>query len=178
MSKTISTPSLNHNIDRNPSISKSSESNFVLGLSTTFFTAGIIGSLWYTKRKAKPLSTEIFSTSNQLGINSGYRIATLYSFQALAIGTILCVSVSGLCAIGIGTLLGVSNLREFHGKMKDLVPYYVPSLRKTLKNSEKIKLSNSEQDDWKILQDEWEKHLLEKKLKEIQNPPPKKWWQK
>ncbi|RHZ88422.1 hypothetical protein Glove_22g33 [Diversispora epigaea] len=178
MSKTTSNPSLNHNIDRNSTISKLPESNFVFGLSATFFTAGIVGSLWYTKRKAKPLSTEIFSTSNQLGINSGYRIATLYTFQALAIGTILCVSVSGLCAVGIGTLLGVRNLREFHEKMKDLVPYHVPSLRNTLKNSEKIKLSNSEQDDWKILQDEWEKHVLEKKLEEIQNPPRKKWWQK
>lgn len=62
--------------------------------------------------------------------------------------------------------------------MKDLIPYYVPSLRNTISNSEKINLSSSEQGDWKVLQDEWEKQLLEKRLEEIRNPPRKKWWQK
>lgn len=62
---------------------------------------------------AKPLSTEVFSKSHQLELNYRYKIATLHSLQALAVGTILCVSVGGLCAIGIGTLLGVSNVSKF-----------------------------------------------------------------
>ncbi|CAG8479256.1 9919_t:CDS:2 [Acaulospora colombiana] len=160
---------------------QNSERNFILGLSAASFITGIAGSLWYTKYKVKSLSRE-FSTPASISLETvaKYRQATLYSLQAFTVGTVLCVSVSGLCAIGIGALLDVSNIQEFHEKMKDLIPYYVPSLRNAIRNSEQDEMSNSEQNDWKLLQEEWRKFLLERKIKseEKQDPQNKKWWQK
>ncbi|CAG8608530.1 18296_t:CDS:2 [Acaulospora morrowiae] len=160
------------------------ERNFILGLSASSFISGVIGSLWYTKHKVKSLSEE-FSPSTSIPLThvekvTKYRQATLYSLQAFTVGTILCISVGGLCAIGIGTLLGVSNIREFHEKMKGIIPRYVPSSRDSIKDTKQDELSDSEQDELRILQEEWQKYLLEKKLKseEKKNPENKKWWQK
>ena len=55
-------------------------------------------------RETTPLS------SHQLNLSFGFRQASIFSLQAFAVGSILCVSVSGLIAFGVGTILGVRNV--------------------------------------------------------------------
>ncbi|CAG8781977.1 4754_t:CDS:2, partial [Racocetra fulgida] len=100
--------------------------NFILGLSATSFIIGVAGSLLYARRKN--LSSKNVKLT-ELETLTRYKKASFFSIQAFAIGTILCVSVGGLCAIGIGSILGVSSLKEFHDKMKETIPKYTPGLR-------------------------------------------------
>ncbi|RIB18473.1 hypothetical protein C2G38_2245734 [Gigaspora rosea] len=136
--------------------------NIILGLSATSFIIGITGSLLYTRRKTKSFQSDFSSKSvklTNLEILNRYKKASFFSIQAFTIGTILCVSVGGLCAIGIGSILGVSSLKEFHEKMKETIPKYTPGLHESIRKSE--------QDEWNIFQ-ELEEHLSENENNLIQ----------
>ncbi|CAG8569130.1 32189_t:CDS:2 [Gigaspora margarita] len=137
--------------------------NIILGLSATSFIIGITGSLLYTRRKTKSFQSDFSSKSvklTNLEILNRYKKASFFSIQAFTIGTILCVSVGGLCAIGIGSILGVSSLKEFHEKMKETIPKYTPGLHESIRKSE--------QDEWDIFQKELEVHLSENENNLIQ----------
>ncbi|CAG8683042.1 4933_t:CDS:2, partial [Dentiscutata erythropus] len=125
--------------------------NFILGLSATSFIIGVTGSLLYARRKTKSFQSDFSSKSvklTELEVLNRYKRASFFSIQAFTIGTILCISVGGLCAIGVGSILGVSSLKEFHEKMKETIPKYTPGLRESIRKSE--------QDEWKIFQKELE----------------------
>ncbi|CAG8514577.1 6465_t:CDS:2 [Cetraspora pellucida] len=148
--------------------------NFILGLSATSFIIGVAGSLLYARRKTKYFQSD-FSSKNvkltELEILTRYKKAGFFSIQAFAIGTILCISVGGLCAIGVGSILGVSSLKEFHEKMKETIPNYTPGLREAIRKSETDELKN--------FQKEWEQHLLDDENKLIEKDSKnKRWWWK
>ncbi|GET00005.1 hypothetical protein GLOIN_2v1870538 [Rhizophagus clarus] len=148
--------------------------NLILGLSAFSFFASLTGSALYTRRKASEYLRESTSLSKSTTISPSQLYSSFrFSLQAFAVGSILCVSASGLIAFGVGKMLGVRNLYEFHKKMEELIPTYTPGLRKAVRNSQDM----DQQQEWKMLEQEWieekNKHLAEREEKKIKW---KKWW--
>ncbi|RGB30669.1 hypothetical protein C1646_765034 [Rhizophagus diaphanus] len=149
--------------------------NLLLGLSALTFFTSLTGSALYARRKAseylRDSTTLSPSTTSSSQLNSAFR----FSLQAFAVGSILCVSASGLIAFGVGKMLGVRNLYEFHKKMEELIPTYTPGLRKSVRNSQDI----DQQQEWKIFDQEWieerNKYLAEREEKKAKWKN-KKWW--
>ncbi|RIA80106.1 hypothetical protein C1645_839291 [Glomus cerebriforme] len=149
--------------------------NLILGFSALSFFTGLTGSALYTHRKVSEYLRESATLSSSQ-LNSPFRAyrASIFTLQAFAVGSILCVSASGLIAFGVGAMLGVRNLYEFHKKMEELIPTYTPGLRKAVRNSQDI-----DQQEWKILEQEWveekNKYLAEREEKKAKWKN-KKWW--
>ncbi|CAG8593698.1 4440_t:CDS:2 [Funneliformis mosseae] len=148
--------------------------NLILSLSALSFFTGITSSAWYTHRKASEYLRETATTTTSS--SSRFR-PYLFSLKALAVGSILCLSTGGLIAVGVGTLLGVHNIYEFHKKMEELIHPYTPRLRNAVRYPQEME--QKEIDDWKTLEREYkiEKNKYhadrEEKMRKWKN---KKWW--
>ncbi|CAG8445283.1 11763_t:CDS:2 [Ambispora leptoticha] len=141
----------------------------ILAISTGSFFAGLVGSRWIFKDKfSEELPADSAATLAKTDKAKIHRIARLTAVKALAAGTVLCLSGAAVMAFGVGTMLGVSSLKEFHIKMKEIVPKYNKSITGVdfggLKTNPTTKpnLEAEEKEDWITLSKEWEKYVLDR----------------
>ncbi|CAG8500269.1 16629_t:CDS:2 [Funneliformis caledonium] len=123
-----------------------------------------------------PNSHNLILSLSALSFFTGITSSAWYTHRK-AFGSILCLSTGGLIAVGVGTLLGVHNIYEFHKKMEELIHPYTPRLRNAVRYPQEMK--QKEIDDWKTLEREYEIEKnkyhadREEKMKKWKN---KKWW--
>ncbi|KAG0170727.1 hypothetical protein DFQ28_001650 [Apophysomyces sp. BC1034] len=130
------------------------------------FGAGLLGAIWYTKRKqAREMAREMAEaellpkpstpTPAQAGpvvsVKShtfvppkmtpaeyavAKREASLYAFKTLGYGTLLAFGGAGLLATAVGWWLDVRNFKEFSDKLQVIVPRQTSRLRQFLGGKE------------------------------------------
>ncbi|KAI8881393.1 hypothetical protein K501DRAFT_123973, partial [Backusella circina FSU 941] len=128
------------------------------------FGAGLLGAIWYTKRKqnkrmeleilegnvptAPAVESKIPQYTPPKMTPAEYAVAkkeaSLYAFKTLGYGTLLAFTGAGLLALGIGYWLDVSNFKEFSDKLHIIVPKRTSRLREML-GGKKFEMTKSEE---------------------------------
>ncbi|EPB85134.1 hypothetical protein HMPREF1544_08106 [Mucor circinelloides 1006PhL] len=130
------------------------------------FGAGLLGAIWYTKRKQnqrmqQEIAQGVMPTaptphhSPQPYIPpkmtpAEYAIAkkdaSLYAFKTLGYGTLLAFGGAGLLATAVGWWLDVRNFKEFSDKLKIIVPKQTSRLRQML-GGKSLEMTQEEQEE-------------------------------
>ncbi|CAG8434210.1 1753_t:CDS:2 [Ambispora gerdemannii] len=160
--------------------------SLILAISASSFFAGLVGSRWIFKDKfSEELPTDSSATLTQTDKVKIHRMARLTAVKALSAGTVLCLSGAAVLAFGVGTMLGVSSLKEFHMKMKEIIPKYNKSVMGVdfggLKTTTmQLDFDAAEKEDWITLSKEWEKYVLERdeylRKKREKKAQKSSWW--
>ncbi|KAI7899394.1 uncharacterized protein BX663DRAFT_489281 [Cokeromyces recurvatus] len=97
------------------------------------FGAGLLGAIWYTKRKQQTQTEEIKVATPKMMTPAEYAVAkrdaTLFAFKTLGYGTLLAFTGAGLLAITVGYCLDVHNFKEFSDRLKVIIPRHTARLR-------------------------------------------------